>query len=725
MADPLAEWLRPGPVAAPERVAAALARALLPPVADDPPPAWLRTDQYLSFSRALAAIRRHGGALLADWVGTGKTFIGLAVARALDPGRPIHVLAPAALRTQWRDAAKQSGSEILLHSHELLSRGRLPAAEPGAVLIDESHRFRTPATRRYEALAPWCVGRRGLLLSATPLVNRLEDLGHQLLLFVRDDALAWAQVPSLRTLNATGSAGALAQLVITGEDRSAALPRVAPRDVLPEGAEPTPFRTLYAGIKNLELSRDRAIAGLLRGVLLVALASSPLAVADALGRYRSLLQHARDAAAAGHPVSRQAIRRIVGADGDQLVFWPLVAEELQSPELALGDIAAAEDLEQLARRWARLPDAKVRALRSLLGDGRPSLVFTQAVATVRYLRHQLGRGVAWCTGSAAGLDGTTVPREQVLDWFRRPALPGDGFLARPRLLLATDVASEGLDLPLVGRVVHYDLPWTAVRLEQRSGRALRLGSRQTSVELIRLLPPSSLESALRREAILASKAALPDQLGLGRDARAPWRVRARLAARWQPIPGASGVAVISGDSSGVVAGIRIELADGGVRQVVRARLQGGWSDADVLIARLLEGAWGQTESTAPVAGRLRTVLRGLAGPVRSALRSMHGERLSGSRTGPARRMLRRVHLLAREAARMRDGERLVLLERGLRLLRRGHTAGEARLVASWLGWSPQELLQSFSRLPPEPPASDVVRAELVGILLVEGPGRGR
>jgi hypothetical protein len=75
--------------------------------------------------------------------------------------------------------------------------------------------------------------------------------------------------------------------------------------------------------------------------------------------------------------------------------------------------------------------------------------------------------------------------------------------------------------------------------------------------------------------------------------------------------------------------------------------------------------------------------------------------------------------------RMRDSERLVLLERGLRLLRRGHTAGETRLVASWLGRSPAELLQSFARLPAEPRASDVVGAELVGILLVEVPGRGR
>ncbi|MBI3746094.1 MAG: hypothetical protein HY264_06140 [Chloroflexi bacterium] len=42
-------------------------------------------------------------------------------------------------------------------------------------------------------------------------------------------------------------------------------------------------------------------------------------------------------------------------------------------------------------------------------------------------------------------------------------------------LLASDVAAEGLNLQRAGRIVHYDLPWTAVRLEQRDGRALRQG----------------------------------------------------------------------------------------------------------------------------------------------------------------------------------------------------------------------------------------------------------
>jgi hypothetical protein len=121
--DPLPAWLHAGPPAPPVRIAARLARALLPPVAADAPPPWLRPDQRLSFARALAAVRRYGGALLADRPGTGKSWIALAVVSTLEPGRPIHVLGPATLRSQWSGTAERAGLEIHFHSHEMRATG--------------------------------------------------------------------------------------------------------------------------------------------------------------------------------------------------------------------------------------------------------------------------------------------------------------------------------------------------------------------------------------------------------------------------------------------------------------------------------------------------------------------------------------------------------------------------------------------------------------------------
>ena len=86
----------------------------------------------------------------------------------------------------------------------------------------------TEHTRRYAHLASWLVGRPALLVTATPIVNRLSDLGHQLLLAVRDDALVMDGVVSLRlALPAACGAPALGQLVIENQDGGEARPRRA------------------------------------------------------------------------------------------------------------------------------------------------------------------------------------------------------------------------------------------------------------------------------------------------------------------------------------------------------------------------------------------------------------------------------------------------------------------------------------------------------------------
>jgi superfamily II DNA or RNA helicase len=709
-------------------VAAALARALLPAESDAEPPVWLRSDQRLSFRRAMAAVERHGGALLADGVGTGKTWIGLAVARALEPGKPIHVIAPAALIAQWHTAAARAGLPIISHSHETLSRGRAPSRASGPLLIDESHRFRSPGTARYATLAPWCVGRRGLLLSATPVVNRLEDLASQLLLLIRDDALAWAGTGSIRRAlerRTQAAPATLAELVVTGEDRTGELPARREITLRPEPA--AGLSGVLAALGTLRLSSDPPTAGLLRVVLLRALASSPAALAESLRRYRKLLQHAADAAGSGRMLGREAIRRFVGADADQLVLWPVVAAESGPVDLALEDRDRLLAVEAAALALAEAEDPKLKVLAGLLAARKPALVFTGAVATVGYLRDRIElRRVAWLTGSRSGLDRCGVPREQVLDWFRKRTLPTDPVLARPELLIATDVAAEGLDLPLIRQVIHYDLPWTAVRLEQRSGRAIRLGSTHSHVVVARLSPPANLEALLRQEAILDLKAGMPAQLGLDTGADAPWRLRARLAAHWQGRrgrPGVArvGVARVGGSEPGIVAGLRIVLEDQSERFVVLARRADGWTDDLRTIGALLQCAEGRgASSEAPAAASLRLAVRAMARRARITLQAIHGTALgAGSASRAARQLRRRLLALVPAAARARSTGQLDLIGRGLALVRRGHTAGEAQRLAAWAQLPTAALMAALAGLPAAAPAAVAVALELVGILIVE------
>ncbi len=81
--EPLGEAplpLRAGPALRAPDVAAAIARAALPPEREIPVPEWLRPLQATLVRRALAGLDIFGGVLIAEPTGTGKTWIALAAA---------------------------------------------------------------------------------------------------------------------------------------------------------------------------------------------------------------------------------------------------------------------------------------------------------------------------------------------------------------------------------------------------------------------------------------------------------------------------------------------------------------------------------------------------------------------------------------------------------------------------------------------------------------------
>src|SRR5205807_1419883 len=103
--EPLACLLTPGPIDAPAAVAALGARALLDlaPLGSEGRaswPAWLAPHQVPAAERLRALLTRHGGALLADAPGLGKSYVALAVALAV--GEPFALVVPAVLVDQWR-----------------------------------------------------------------------------------------------------------------------------------------------------------------------------------------------------------------------------------------------------------------------------------------------------------------------------------------------------------------------------------------------------------------------------------------------------------------------------------------------------------------------------------------------------------------------------------------------------------------------------------------------
>lgn len=707
MCDPLADAVSLGADAPAASLARRFARLLAPETRTVSAPPWLLPAHVLTLGRVLAALHRFGGALLADPVGTGKTYVALAAAAMSNEGSPAACLVPASLAAQWRRVAAETGVPIVTVSHELASRRSLPALPPGLVLIDESHRLRSADTARYSRIADALLGRRVLLLSATPAVNGLSDVATQLALALRDDALAGDGTPSLRGLLGSGAVPAAIGRVVFARP-AAAVSRPDRREHTIEHAVDPACGELLAAVDALTLSRDPAVAALVRGSLWRALASSPGAFAAAVARYRRLLQHADDAASAGRRLSRRELLRATGGLDAQLLLWELLPDGTAALDLACEDAMRLERLHALAVATAAADDHKVSAVRERIDDADPTLVFSTYRETVRWLRDRLVREpVAWCTGDRSGVGATAMPRGAVLDLFRRR--DADDRLRLPRVLIASDVAAEGLDLTRVARVVHYDLPWTPARLDQRDGRALRGGSRHATVDVVRCLPPPAIERRLRQCEVLARKATLPLQLGL--DARTPsaWRWRADIVEQLGLVgpetPAAAahpGIAYVRSTVRGVL--ICLTRANDAA-SLVWCDDDAGESEAiDHLDRRLREAA--DTTGRPCTADERTRATTAAAAVIRRRLAEQHGAAWTLRPAAPAARtLLRRLDALARHAARQRDARLLGDVERAMAFAARGHTAGEARLVERLAGLADASLPAAIRALPRATPVA--------------------
>ena len=172
------------------------------------------------------------------------------------------------------------------------------------------------------------------------------------------------------------------------------------------------------------------------------------------------------------------------------LFSSSLESELQSDSNALLGIL------QRYGAWDPAHDAKLDALHALLTETFPDrkvLVFSQFADTVDYLESQLGsRGVkamSGVTGSSA--DPTQLAWRFSPDSNRRP---GQGKPEQElRVLVATDVLSEGQNLQDCHVVVNYDLPWAIIRLIQRAGRVDRIGQEAEEILCHSFLPAEGVE----------------------------------------------------------------------------------------------------------------------------------------------------------------------------------------------------------------------------------------
>ncbi len=163
----------------------------------------------------------------------------------------------------------------------------------------------------------------------------------------------------------------------------------------------------------------------------------------------------------------------------------------------LPDIHALEELAEEVKLIKPMHFSKYQKLVTLLADPKQGwgwaakdtndriVIFTERIETLRFLEENLRKDLKLKNDQITVLYGTMsdVEQQKVVEDFGKDEAP-------IRLLIASDVASEGINLHyLCHRLIHFDIPWSLMVFQQRNGRVDRYGQEQTP-EIVYLVTDS-------------------------------------------------------------------------------------------------------------------------------------------------------------------------------------------------------------------------------------------
>jgi hypothetical protein len=594
--------------------------------AEEAPIEGLQPFQAFTAHAARLTVERLGGVVIASSVGLGKTRTALATAQLLGSG--VAVICPASLRSMWRGALRERGLEGEVASFGALASGATPEAETW--IIDEAHHLRNDRTQRRAALVRQAEGKRLVLLTATPVQNRLDDLLSLLSLFVSEAdciALTGRSMAMLRRADdGSRRVRALVERAVIRLDRALAqridahaglagsgVTRRREREVA-RWSRPDPYPGLIEAVSSAAaaIADVDAPSWLVEELLLRRWSSSTPALLASLRRAERYLARLEEAESVGATLTRAEFARCFAAEREGgpaqrvLPFWfdregaagvgrparsrrEAVAHAVEALEAAPGDMASLT-----ASVLAQCPAMRV------------TLAFTESVDTAEALWVALRQGghkavVMWTgRGARHATAGRMEPDTAIrLLLERAPHTPG------PSILISTDVGAEGHNLPFAAKVLHLDLPWNPARREQRVGRLDRLGGPERIVEW-RAEPAPAIERRLRllrrlrAKERLAREAALPvtpDAPASADPWRASWEL-ALLARGAPPLGRIAGVCTTAGVTDGTVL---VACLDGGLWERGSSGL---WVPLDAAGAWALAGGLPATCEALPATGLL-------------------------------------------------------------------------------------------------------------------------
>ena len=406
-----------------------------------------------------------GRAVLADDMGLGKTIQGIGVAELLarecDISRVL-IVCPASVKAQWRDEISKfcdrdgaivvggavdrfnqyrSGAFFTICNYEQVLRD-LQAIEQvkwDLIILDEGQRIKNweaKTSRTIKALkSPYA-----LVLSGTPLENRLEEL-YSVMEFIDDRRLG----PDFRFQHRH---------------------RVGDESGRVEG------------YKNLDVLREQLKPVLLRRTRDSVMKQLPPRTTEIIRITPTAEQ--MDIHAANKHIIAQIVRKPYLTEMDLL--------RLQKALLMCRMVA---DSTTLVNKEVPGYSTKLDRLSELLPqlaaeEGRKILLFSEWTAMLSLIEKRILKpaGIGY-----ARLDGSVPQKKRQVLVNRFQNDPACTFF------IATNAGATGLNLQAANTVVNVDLPWNPAVLEQRIGRAHRMGQKRP-VQVYLLVTENTIEEGM-------------------------------------------------------------------------------------------------------------------------------------------------------------------------------------------------------------------------------------
>lgn len=332
-----------------------------------------------------------------------------------------------------------------------------------AVVIDESHNLTNSGTQNNELARVLAPNTEALILaSATPHNGKEESFAELLRLLdptavKADGSFDRGDVESLLIRRHRHSPDVAAEVGSDWAERAEPVHLlVKPSPEEDAVAAELSHTWLHPATGRSPYSGDTK--ALFPWTLAKAFLSSPAALAESIKQRRTKLDSAED----GQHTELQALQRLDD----------------------LNDKALNQQAGKFAALVQRLQDVGVGR-----GSDTRAVVFAERIATLSWLCEHLPKALGIKADNVAMLHGglSDVEQQEIVDSFKLETSP-------IRVLVTGDVASEGVNLHAqCHHLIHYDIPWSLIRIEQRNGRIDRYGQKHPPVISSLILDPSDPE----------------------------------------------------------------------------------------------------------------------------------------------------------------------------------------------------------------------------------------